>query len=60
MSDNPSIWRAQDILGLSDSQYYCNDHSPELINERNYRPDNSSTEFTGEEFGTSKYDKKNK
>jgi hypothetical protein len=47
-------WRAQDILGLSHSQYYCNDHSPEPVNERNYNS-NENASFTGEEFGASIY-----
>jgi hypothetical protein len=49
-------WITQFTLGLSDEQYYCNDHSPEPVNERNYKPkENPLEEFTGERLGTVEY-----
>jgi hypothetical protein len=52
---------AQFTLGLLDNNYYCNDHSPESVNERNYKPlENSITKFTGEKIGTIRYDPETK
>jgi hypothetical protein len=43
-------WLAQFTLGLSDEQYYCQDHNPD------YKPSqDNNTKFTGEKIGTVEY-----
>ena len=39
---------AQQILGLSDDEFYCRDFSREPITERNYKPRKTLERFTGE------------
>jgi hypothetical protein len=46
-------WYAQFVLGLSDEQYYCQDHNP------NYKPSqNNNVKLTGENLGTVTYNPK--
>jgi hypothetical protein len=54
-------WRAQFKMGLSGSDYYCNDHSPEPSNETNYKPKGDFLEeLSGEKLGTVEYNSKTK
>ena len=50
-------WRANDILELSNGNY-CNDHSPEPVNERNYNNVESNLESTGKKIGVISYNPK--
>lgn len=43
---------AQEILGLSDDEFYCRDFSREPITGRNYNREKTIEESAGEEFGT--------
>ncbi|MCX6751092.1 MAG: hypothetical protein NTZ83_06550 [Candidatus Pacearchaeota archaeon] len=46
-------WKAQFTLGLSDEQYYCQDHNP------NYKSSqDNNVKLTGEKIGTVKYNPK--
>ena len=43
-------WLAQFTLGLSDEQYYCQDHNPDYI-----PPKENNIPLTGEKLGTVEY-----
>lgn len=44
-------WRAQFILGMSDEQYYCQDHNPQYV-----PPKDNPVQLNGEQIGTIEYD----
>jgi hypothetical protein len=43
-------WLAQFILGLSDEQYYCQDHNPDYVPQKD-----NNLEMKGEKLGTIEY-----
>lgn len=51
------LWGAQFNLGLSNSEYYCQDHNPE---GQSTSRDTHSEKFTGETIGTIRYNPKTK
>jgi hypothetical protein len=43
-------WRAQFVLGISEEQYYCQDHNRDYIS-----PKDNDIKLTGEKLGTVEY-----